>query len=517
MRACDEEMVTSPDDDSDEPLEILDLPTEVQQHILDQLDCRSRLVASQVCRLWDGLAFSGRFMDRIRLMVKVTGGSLGQVVAVLNRSNRRYRHVVVNFANCRFESLEGLVEVLRADEGLESLVLMGLAEIEAVQLVKVLQSTPNLVRLFLINDVLDGFTEDRLLEMPRCRIGSGVSHSSWLGGFERDMEITLPKLRNVCIVDRCLSFTEMANSLPRFFPGLTQLQITSNHASLGSAYQALRMQLEKIVILSPEIDFFNQFCDIAFPKLRYLYFDRMDLNLPQLIQKGVGFFSNPEHCQNLRQLVLHPQFMLRTEMLTVICTHCRNLEDLELSLDYLDGDALKDITNLKNLKTLTLYGTAYFQDTPHWPHQLPSLSSVKIATCRFPATLLEFIADIAPSLTHLSLENLECPEEMFRLLPDLLPSIRHLQMSYTRGFERQPSSCHPSGYLRGMVALESISLRRVSIRHGIQGWLQDAPRLKRVELVNLATLTNTHLVILTTNCPKLRELKLSGALAAPLS
>lgn len=75
MRACDEEMVTSPDDDSDEPLEILDLPAEIQQHILDQLDCRSRLVASQVCRLWDGLAFSGRFMDRIRLMVKVTGGS----------------------------------------------------------------------------------------------------------------------------------------------------------------------------------------------------------------------------------------------------------------------------------------------------------------------------------------------------------------------------------------------------------------------------------------------------------
>lgn len=521
-------MVSSVDEDEPQPLELSDLPNEVQLHVLDHLDFRSRLAASQVCRLWDSLAFSGRFMDRVQLYLKLQPDNLRRVASVLSRSNRRYRHVVVNFGNCAYASMEQLVEVLGEDEGLESLVLMGLAEIEAVQLVTMLQSTPNLVRLFLLNDELDSFSKDRLLELRKCRVASAAGHSSWLGGFERDMEVALPKLRNVCIVDRCLSFTEMASSIPRFFPGLTQLQITSNHASLSSVYQTLRSQLEKIVVLSPEIDFFNRFADIGFPRLRYLYFDRMDLNLPQLVQKGAGFFSNPDHCRNLRQLVLHPQFMLRTEILTAICSDCRNLVELELSLDYLDGDALKDITNLTNLKVsalinkvlnltqifnsfqnLTLYGTAYFQDTPHWPHQITALSSVKIATCRFPVSLLDFIADIAPNLAQLSLENIECPEEMFRLLPELLPNLRTLELGYTKGFERPPS-CHPSGYLRTMAALETISLRRVIIRHGIQGWLQDAPRLKRVVLADLGTLTNTHLVILTTNCPKLRELKLAG-------
>ncbi|KAL1402640.1 hypothetical protein pipiens_006008 [Culex pipiens pipiens] len=502
-------MVSSVDEDEPQPLELLDLPNEVQLHVLDHLDFRSRLAASRVCRLWDSLAFSGRFMDRVRLYLKLQPENVSRVTSVLNRSNRRYRHVVVNFENCAFPVMDQLVEMFGGDEALESLVLMGLGEIEAVQLVTILGSTPNLVRLFLLNDELDSFSKDRLLELPKCRVASATGHSSWLGGFERDMEIALPRLRNMCIVDRCLSFTEMASSIPRFFPGLSQLQITSNHASLSSVYQTLRSQLEKIVILSPEIDFFNRFADIGFPRLRYLYFDRMDLNLPQLIQKGAAFFSNPDHCHNLRQLVLHPQFMLRTEILTAICANCRNLIDLELSLDYLDGDALKDITNLTNLKNLTLYGTAYFQDTPHWPHQMTALSSVKIATCRFPVSLLEFIADIAPNLVQLALENIESPEEMFRLLPELLPNIRTLEMGYTKGFERPPS-CHPSGYLRTMVALETVSLRRVIIRHGIQGWLQDAPRLKRVELGDLGTLSNTHLVILTTNCPKLRELKLAG-------
>lgn len=59
-----------------------------------------------------------------------------------------------------------------------------------------------------------------------------------------------------------------------------------------------------------------------------------------------------------------------------------------------------------------------------------------------------------------------------------------------------------------MHNLESYHLQRVIIKHGIQGWLQDAPQLRMVTLTDCSTLTDTHLVILTTNCPKLEWLKL---------
>lgn len=94
---------------------------------------------------------------------------------------------------------------------------------------------------------------------------------------------------------------------------------------------------------------------------------------------------------------------------------------------------------MNTFQDITFRGTAYFRETARWPHQIDSLTSVKIAGNRFPLTLLEFIADIAPNLESLTLEDINNPEEMFRILPVIVGHIRHLAIGYSRRFERPVS------------------------------------------------------------------------------
>lgn len=64
-----------------------------------------------------------------------------------------------------------------------------------------------------------------------------------------------------------------------------------------------------------------------------------------------------------------------------------------------------------------------------------SLAKVKISASRFPTSLLEFIADIAPNLETLALEDIEEPEAIFQVMPRIIGNIRHLEMSFSEAFE----------------------------------------------------------------------------------
>ncbi|XP_053688455.1 uncharacterized protein LOC128737774 [Sabethes cyaneus] len=484
---------------------IIDLPNEIQLQVFEYLDLKTRLIASRVCRLWNALAFTGRLMGEICVHLNLKERNLARTIDVLGSSARRYRHVVINFSNSSFSSVDTLADILSVNDALETLVLTGISRIETDQLFKLLENVPNLVRMFLLGDAVDEYSKMNLLELPKCHV-TGIpvgAHPRWIETFPVDSSVVLRSLDNLCLLSPTLSSSDGLQCIPYICPNIRRLQITGTDASVAAMFEHFHNKLEKISIISPQRDFFLQFCNINFPKLSSLYVDRMELHDQESVTSGIAFFT--ERCTNLERLVLHPKFMIRTPIFTTICTNCVALQKLELSLDYLDGDALKNVTNLQNLKALTFQGTAYFRETARWPYQIGSLVAVKIAGSRFPLTLLEFIADIAPNLNALALEDVENPEEMFRILPSMVGHIRHLELGYSARFERPPS-CHPSGLLRSLDNLETYSLRRVIIKHGIQGWLQDAPHLKWVLLASCATLTDTHLVILTTNCPKLRQL-----------
>ncbi|XP_065073359.1 uncharacterized protein LOC135697530 [Ochlerotatus camptorhynchus] len=496
---------------------IFDLPNELQLEIFDCLDFKSRFVASNVCRLWNALAFSGRFMDRIGLSLDITEDSLKSVVATLGNSVRNYRHVVINFNNQAVAMMDMLSENIGANDALESLVLFGMDRIESVQLVMLLSSVPDLVRLYLLGSKPQEsqracFTELGFREIPASDY---YGNPVWMDALSTDSQIELHHVRKLCLVSPSRSSLS-PECFRQKFPNLTQIQLICDDPIIATLLNDYRCQLERISLLTPSSYFFIAFSEIIFLKLADLVVDRMELHDQHVVEKCIKFFKNLAHSRTLRQLILHPKFMIRTPIFSTICANCSSLRVLELSLDYMDGDALKEVTNLKHLQKLSLQGTAYFRETPRWPSQIRTLKAVRICGSRFPISVLEFIADIAPNLDSLALENLEHPQDMFRILPMLVGSIRRFAIGYSETFERPPS-CHPSGFLRSMVGLESFSLRRVVIKHGIQGWLQDAPHLRKVTLRDCDTLTDTHLVILTTNCPKLKELELRRCSAVTAS
>ncbi|XP_058832927.1 uncharacterized protein LOC131690871 [Topomyia yanbarensis] len=487
-------------------LNILDLPNEIQLQIFDYLNLRDRKNTSRVCRLWNVLSFSGRFLDRICLQLSVEGDSFKCIVEVLSHSSRRYRHIVINFNNRDIVTTHGL----RVSDGLETLALIGLSRLKADQLIELLENNPRLNRLFLIGEWIDVYRKTCLLELPTLKMD--VLHAecfpTWLSALSADSSLVLRHLANLCVLVPSLCKSEL-RSLARICPDPKTLQLTGTDPTVASLYECYHKQLEKISILSPQKDFFHQFCGIGFPKLDYLYLDRLEIHDQQTVTSCINFFENKLHCVRLQTLILHHLFMIRTPIFTTICHNCLALRTLELSLNYLNGDALKEVTNLSSLQKLTLQGTAYFHETPHWANQIVSLTTVTIAGNRFPVPMLEFIADIAPNLQSLTLEDVAKPPEIFYILPTLVGNIGHLEMGYSHHFERPPS-CHPSGFLRNMNNLKTYSIRRVTINHGIQGWLQDAPQLRSVTIADCSSLTDTHLVILTTNCPKLRQLQLKG-------
>ncbi|XP_058461525.1 uncharacterized protein LOC131436682 isoform X2 [Malaya genurostris] len=468
---------------SEDHYSILDLPNEVQLQIFDYLDLNTRKTTSRVCRLWNILSFTGRCMGRICLHLNVEGSQLEQVVTILNASSRRYRHVVINFNNRFVTSITGL----RVSDVLESLVMIGMSKVTDSQLIELLEDNPNLKRLFLLGDRIDKYRKTRLFELPTMRmvVRNVERFPCWLEALSVDSTLMIHRLNNLCVLvpSFCTSARSINQSINRIFPDVRILQLTGTDLSVATV--------------------------ISFPKLDYLHIDRLEISDQQTETSCVNLFRNELHCARLQTLILHPMFMIRTAIFTTICHYCLALKRLKLSLDYLDGDALKQVTRLRNLQNLTLHGTAYFHDTSRWSYQITTLTTVSIVKNRSLIPLLQFIADIAPNLLHLSLEDVEKPEEMFRILPTLAGNLTHLEMSYSRNADRPPS-CHPSGLLRSMENLETVEIRRVTINHGIQGWIQDAPRLRNITIIDCATLNDTHLIILTTICPKLKQLRLSN-------
>ncbi|XP_055629759.1 uncharacterized protein LOC129770748 [Toxorhynchites rutilus septentrionalis] len=474
-------------------MNILDLPEEIQLQILDFLDFGNRLAASKVCRLWNELAFCGQFMNRICLHLNISEGSLDRTMDNLESNGRPYRRIVINFNNTVFPTIDRIALILGAIDSIASLVLTGIKYIEPCQLLSLLSNTPNLNQLCLSDDD-DNFPE------------SYVSNTPWYECFSYSPPIFLPIVQRLQLVFPKI-YKPTLESLPNIFPNLEQLELTTNSSSIITVCHAYRNQLERLSILSPQRDFFILFCEMEFRKISQLHFDQFELHDQLIVEKCTRFFLNPNHRTNLEQLIFHPRFMIRTAIFTTICRNCSVLQELELSLDYMNGDALKEIINLKMLQNLSLYGTAYFHETPRCLQTISCLKRVKISASRFPISLLEFIADIAPKLETLALEDIQEPEAIFQIMPGIVGSLQHLEMSFSDSFET-PSSCRPSGFLKSMASLQTYRLRRVIIGHGIQGWLQDAPNLRSVSLDNCRTLNDTHLVILTTNCPKLRQLTL---------
>ncbi|XP_055607244.1 uncharacterized protein LOC129754985 isoform X2 [Uranotaenia lowii] len=489
--------------ENSELLNILDLPNELLLYVFDHLDFRTRLIASQVCRLWNHLTFTGLFMDRIYLSLNVTTHNQPELFYTLGQNLRCYRHISLQFDNCEID-LSLLVPLLESNDRLESLLLTGVERMEPQEMNLLLSSVRNLKKLIILNWKAGKET----WTFPCVRTNNGSVHvdqnlaNDW---FSEDTPVVLSNLECLCLITS--SKTQAFERLKSKFPNVRLLQITVRNERACELLHSYSNQLTNLAIESPFPEMFLTMGDLSFPKLFHLTLDRMELHDQRILTKCVSFFRNPNHCRSFRELIFHPKFMVRTPMFSTICDHCSNLRSLSLSLDYMDGDALKDITNLRLLENLTLQGTCYFRESPSWPIQIPTLRQVKIAGSRFPISLLEFIADIAPMLESLALEDVENPEEMFRTIPRLVSGIVHLEMGYTEGFERPPS-CHPSGLLRTMNQLERYCLRRVIIKHGIQGWLQDASHLKSVRLEDCKTLTDTNLVILTTNCPKLRQLEI---------
>ncbi|KXJ71522.1 hypothetical protein RP20_CCG020343 [Aedes albopictus] len=484
-------------------LEIGDLPNEIQLQILDYLNYRSRCTASEVCRLWNALAFTGRFMDRVCLRLDITEDNLKLVCTVLSDSIRNYRHITINFNNQSVTMMDYFSQVVGENDALESLTLWGMDRIEPVQLLMLLNSCAHLERLCLLDEQTEQLN---VTNVQGISADDSVEYPAWLTALSSDSPVRLQRLRKLrLMIPGRVSLP--SKPIVRKFPNVTQLHLTSHRPSNVALFNDYRNKLEKISILTPSSLFVIAFSTISFPKLNHLYLGRLELHDQLVVAKWINFFQNPAHTGTLEQLMFHPKFMMRTPIFATICSNCSALRELELSLDYMDGDALKDVTNLQHLQKLSLQGTAYFRETPHWPYQIRTLKTVRISGSRFPINLLVFIADIAPSLTNLTMEDVENPKELFETLPELVATIRSFQLNYSEGFERPPSS-HPSGLLRSMHNLESYHLQRVIIKHGIQGWLQDAPQLRMVTLTDCSTLTDTHLVILTTNCPKLEWLKL---------
>lgn len=478
---------------------IEDLPNEIQLQILEYLNFRNRCTAAEVCRLWNSLAFTGRSMDRVCLCIDITETNMKLVCSTLSNSVRNYRHITVNFNNQSISMMDRLSQAIGENDGLESLTLSGVDRIEPVQFLMLLDNVAQLKKLCLHGEKVNSSTETISIE-------NFMESLPWLTALSMDSSTSLQRLQTLrLLIPGRISLP--SKPFARKFPNLTQLHLTSQHPSNVAVFHEYRKQLDKISVLAPSSLFVTAFGSISFPKLRELSMGRLELHDQLVVAKCINFFQNPVHSGKLQVLVFHAKFMMRTPIFSTICVNCSALRVLELSLDYMDGDALKDVTNLQNLEKLSLQGTAYFRETPHWPYQIKTLETVRISGSRFPISLLEFIADIAPNLSSLTMEDVENPEELFRILPELVATIQSFRLSYSEGFERPPT-CHPSGLLRSMFNLETYHLQRVIIKHGIQGWLQDAPQLKKVILTDCSTLTDTHLVILTTNCPKLERLKL---------
>lgn len=309
---------------------------QIQLQILDFLDFRNRVAASRVCRLWNVLAFCGHFMDRICLRLNIADSRSEQLMTTVENNGRRYRHIVMNFNNNAISTINSVAEMLGFIDSVESLELTGILNIEPNQVLSILANTPALSQLCISED---GYNPP----------ANSTSNPPWFECFSDTSPFSLQLVRKLRLVFPRIN-KPVLESITQIFPNLTQLELSGNDSSIASVFHAYRDQLEHISILAPYRDFFLLFCDIEFKQLSQLYLDQIELHDQHAVEKCTRFFVNPTHSVTLQQLIFHPRFMIRTVIFITICHNCSVLQELELSLDYMNGVALKEITNLKFLQ-----------------------------------------------------------------------------------------------------------------------------------------------------------------------
>ncbi|XP_062550367.1 uncharacterized protein LOC134215129 [Armigeres subalbatus] len=219
---------------------LTDFPVELLEHIISFLPLSDRKSASLVCRLWNEVAFSRRFLRNVAL--KLTKSRRRCQCNHLQRSIRRYRNVFISFGwvTCCEYDFVMITEVLdRFGEGLDSFHCM--TNLTEEQLWTVMSRAPNLQQLVVGWD--DKAVNQLGLNFPVLK------HLTDLGSLGNVLKI--PSLNVPKLVHLSANFTKR----------------TDAEASMAALHR-LGQQLKSLELFSTE--YFIPISKLQFPNVRVL-------------------------------------------------------------------------------------------------------------------------------------------------------------------------------------------------------------------------------------------------------
>lgn len=472
--------------------ELPDLPSDVLLLIFDQLNFRSRLAASLVCHRWNRLAFTAKFMKKLRITLDIRNlDSLNGVRTCLQMSDRTYRNVRFVFQGCRQQNLESVLQVLRPMQALVGLEMVFyfycFREKLNIILTEVLSACPSLTTAcFEIRGRLMswGWTG----EIP------SICSSSVVIALDEEPSI-FPSLTSLSIkrgpdvfkfntrfyeVQLSPSYlTFHAPPQPETVPNLRHLTMTCETPDQLSLFSSLSEQLETISVVSfdPHGSSIEPFLRINLPQAKYLKLGH--ISLPH-------FSALSEFIRKLRliEILQLEEVLVDTEVIDVVIENCSELQQLGLHLESLNAGCLKRIDRLTKLKRLILDGRKPIKNEVYKDYfigsvgQLVGLQSLSLQCFGFSSN--EFVLNLARlmcNLTELRLHECRAKNNIIG------PIFDHFQ--------------------------ELTQLEFIKVTHGGAPPIWP-PKLASVRLINCSWITSDHLTKLIRRCPKLKHLNIYG-------
>ncbi|XP_052859657.1 uncharacterized protein LOC128266905 [Anopheles cruzii] len=375
---------------------INDLPNELLELIFDQLDMDYLKDASLVCRRWSDLTFSGRRMDRVKLVANFPWDKH------LLQSNRQYSHLELGETEKCFAHLKELfntfnVSSLRIED----------RDLSYSSLRLILLEAPNLQHLSIV-------CEPDLMN---------------------EMIDPLPVMRNLERLEIDCSILGRTFPLHMIAPSLKGLKMYCNDENQLEQWRRFSGQLKQACATCDGQNLLHRFCEMTFPLL-----EELSIIVEQPF--NISPDQQSDFCRrnsSLRLLRLDGFYISKT-LVEDITHHCKKLSSLAIQQNFYNSvpgllESLSQLTELKhlimgNVLTFILHGCEAFT----------SLQSLCIRDASFGGEgLLSFIEDlfkIAPQLRCLELGSVVITESVAQFICNNFSNLTRLQLSYSAEVSR---------------------------------------------------------------------------------
>ncbi|KXJ71496.1 hypothetical protein RP20_CCG020396 [Aedes albopictus] len=294
------------------------LPLEVLEQIFSYLPLCDRKSVSLVCRSWNNIVFSRRFLKDVTLNLDATWDR--SKVYYLRTSTRRYRNLFVFVISdtCSPYNFEFIEEILKLfGQELESFQCN--TKLSAIQLRNVIECVPNILELIVEVDATTLNHEQNFPAIRRLHRLESVNNVLQIRSLD------MPKLARLkAKFATSLDAMESMDVLRRITPQLRSLELVSKESF--SSIDELRCPKVEVLKLSGEIFIGSDAVRAFFGGFKCLKDVRLDIDVDDV-------------------------------MLGVIIRACPGIENLHFKNQYFESDTFQLLERLENLKTLSIDGS----------------------------------------------------------------------------------------------------------------------------------------------------------------